>query len=441
MIDKSTIIRKPKIIIIIFGIISFIKIRIIGTFSPFELLAILFFLYQKVSNSNLKIEIFENKIYKSFTNLLILWSFCQLFSDIVNKTIISSSLKGVLAPLLIILSLRLLLILNKIFNYKYFIEDFIIGMGLCQIYYTFLGPSNIQTSIKYGLLFNICLVLFSLLKNQKINLILNLLFILIYINYGVRSFLIIQTIFFLSRLFGKENLVNTINYKLFFNIRNGIFKYFTIILLLLLLTPISRNINNFFVKIRPDDQRVNIIKSQSEGNFFSARLEYYSFFDSFKDAPILGHGSWPYDLNYKYYVIMFIVMTFVGIFFNPMNILAYNVNDLYLSLTLFYGGLLMASNMLWAHEIVHYFSMNMFNIQVFILGIILSTIISIFLLRNQLFVDDNQWLKRMISHHSTALTTSYNINNKTKNNRIKLLSQEIIDTQKREIQLMKKLIL
>lgn len=145
--------------------------------------------------------------------------------------------------------------------------------------------------------------------------------------------------------------------------------------------------------------------------------------------------------NYKYYVIMFIVMTFVGIFFNPMNILAYNVNDLYLSLTLFYGGLLMASNMLWAHEIVHYFSMNMFNIQVFILGIILSTIISIFLLRNQLFVDDNQWLKRMISHHSTALTTSYNINNKTKNNRIKLLSQEIIDTQKREIQLMKKLIL
>jgi|TARA_B100000524_G_C23574981_1_gene343246 hypothetical protein len=145
--------------------------------------------------------------------------------------------------------------------------------------------------------------------------------------------------------------------------------------------------------------------------------------------------------NYKYYLIMFVVMTFVGIFFNPMNILAYNVNDLYLSLTLFYGGLLMASNMLWAHEIVHYFSMNMFNIHVFLLGIILSTIISIFLLRNQLFVDDNQWLKRMISHHSTALTTSYNINNKTNNNRIKLLSQQIIDTQKREIQLMKNLIL
>ena len=303
MIDKSTIIRKPKIIIIIFGIISFIRIRIIGTFSPFEILAILFFLYQKASNSNLKIEIFENKIYKSFTNLLILWSFCQLFSDIVNKTIISSSLKGVLAPLLIILSLRLLLILKKIFDYKYFIEDFIIGMGLCQIYYTFFGPTNIQTSIKFGLLFNICLVLFSLFKNQKINLILNLVFIFIYINYGVRSFLIIHIIFFLSRLLGKESLINIINYKLFFNIRNGIFKYFTIILLLLFLSPFARNMNNFFVKIRPDDQRVNILKSQSEGNFFSARLEYYSFFDSFKDAPILGHGSWPYDFNYKYYLI------------------------------------------------------------------------------------------------------------------------------------------
>ena len=303
MIDKSTIIRKPKIIIIIFGIISFIRIKIIGTFSPFELLAILFFLYQKVSNSNLKIEIFENKIYKSFTNLLILWSFCQLFSDILNKTIISSSLKGVLAPLLIILSLRLLLILKKFFDYKYFIEDFIIGMGLCQIYYNFFNPSNIQTSIKFGLLFNICLVLFSLLKNQKINLILNLLFIFIYINYNVRSFLIIHIIFLISKLFGKENLINTINYKLFFNIRNGIFKYFIIIVLLLLLSPFTRNINNFFIKIRPDDQRVNILKSQSKGNLFSARLEYYSFFDSFKDAPILGHGSWPYDFNYKYYLI------------------------------------------------------------------------------------------------------------------------------------------
>lgn len=45
-------------------------------------------------------------------------------------------------------------------------------------------------------------------------------------------------------------------------------------------------------------------------------------------------------------------MFIIGILFNPMNILAYDLNHLYL--TLFYGRLLMASNMIWAHEIVHY---------------------------------------------------------------------------------------
>jgi len=106
-------------------------------------------------------------------------------------------------------------------------------------------------------------------------------------------------------------------------------------------------------------------------------------------------------------------MVIVGMLFNPMNILAYRIDDLYISLTLFYGGLLMASNMMWAHEIVHYLSMGHFNIYIFSIGIMLSILISIILLRRQLLVEDKQWLKRMISHHSTALTTSHKIYNRT----------------------------
>ena len=142
----------------------------------------------------------------------------------------------------------------------------------------------------------------------------------------------------------------------------------------------------------------------------------------------------------QHQMIMFIVMFFVGILFNPMNILAYRIDDLYLSLTLSYGGLLMASNMIWAHEIVHYLSMGHFNMTVFSIGIILSLFVSLFLLQQQLFVNDEQWLKRMISHHSTALTTSKNIYNKTKNNKIKNLANTIIKTQEKEIKLMKKMI-
>lgn len=132
-------------------------------------------------------------------------------------------------------------------------------------------------------------------------------------------------------------------------------------------------------------------------------------------------------------------MIIVGMLFNPMNMLAYRFNDLYISLTLFYGGLLMASNMIWSHEIVHYFSMGHFNSKIFIIGIILSGI-CVLLLRNQLLVNDKEWLKRMISHHSTALTTSNKINKNTKNEKIRKLSNDIIKVQEDEITLMKSLL-
>ena len=145
-------------------------------------------------------------------------------------------------------------------------------------------------------------------------------------------------------------------------------------------------------------------------------------------------------INYKFQIVMYVVMVIVGMMFNPMNVLAFRLNDLYLSLTLFYGGLLMASNMIWAHEIVHVIAMGKMNYKLFIFGILLSISITIFLLRKQFIVDDKQWLKRMISHHSTALTTSHNIYKKTNDPRIKKLSKEIIDTQEREISEMKSMI-
>jgi hypothetical protein len=143
---------------------------------------------------------------------------------------------------------------------------------------------------------------------------------------------------------------------------------------------------------------------------------------------------------YKNQSIMFITMVIIGMLFNPMNVLAYRFSDLYISQTLFYGGLLMASNMIWAHEIVHYLSMGHFDMSVLSTGIILSISISILLLRQQLLVDDEQWLRRMISHHSTALTTTHKIYNKTCNPKIKKLAKEIIDTQEKEIQLMKSML-
>jgi len=141
----------------------------------------------------------------------------------------------------------------------------------------------------------------------------------------------------------------------------------------------------------------------------------------------------------KNQIIQFIIMVIIGILFNPMNILAFRFNDLYLSLTLIYGGLLMASNMIWSHEIVHYLSHNKLDSNIFIFGILLSLSITFLLLRTQYNVDDNQWLKRMISHHSTALTTSEKIYKRTKDPKLRQLARQIIDTQELEIYMMKHL--
>jgi len=148
------------------------------------------------------------------------------------------------------------------------------------------------------------------------------------------------------------------------------------------------------------------------------------------------------DLFYQQ-LILFIVMFLVGITFNPMNMLAYSISDIYLSTTLIYSGLLMASNMIWSHQIVHQFSMGHFDTKIFVIGIILSCI-CIFLLRSQLFVTRDQWLKRMIGHHSTAITTTNqllsNDDNFTYDSYLFTLAKNLVYEQEREILFMKNML-
>lgn len=135
----------------------------------------------------------------------------------------------------------------------------------------------------------------------------------------------------------------------------------------------------------------------------------------------------------------FIIMFIIGITLNPMNVLVFDITHIYASTTLIYSGLLMASNMIWAHEIVHYFQYKRFNATIFIVGILLS-LVSMVLLRFQTNVNGKEWLKRMITHHSTALTTSNQILNKTNDENIRNLARNIINTQNKEINIMKQMI-
>lgn len=135
-------------------------------------------------------------------------------------------------------------------------------------------------------------------------------------------------------------------------------------------------------------------------------------------------------------VWMFVGSILIGVFMNGMNILAYRFSDLYLSKTLVYSAMLMASNMCILEVFMFYNHSGKFPLNVFLFFMLLS-IGSVILLRQQIWIQDKDWLKRMISHHSTALTTSHNIEEKTENKNIKNLARQIIVTQEKEINLMK----
>lgn len=136
---------------------------------------------------------------------------------------------------------------------------------------------------------------------------------------------------------------------------------------------------------------------------------------------------------------MFFGSIIIGLFLNGMNILAYRFADIYFSLTLFYSATFMAINMCILELMMYYFHTRKIKLNLFLLFTILW-IINIYLLRQQKFINDSQWLRRMISHHSTALLTSNKIKERTKDSKIKKLANEIIKSQEREIILMKNML-
>tara|TARA_R110002020_G_scaffold348915_13_gene562571 strand:- start:781 stop:1236 length:456 start_codon:yes stop_codon:yes gene_type:complete len=63
---------------------------------------------------------------------------------------------------------------------------------------------------------------------------------------------------------------------------------------------------------------------------------------------------------------------------------------------------------------------------------------TLFMLRNQILVDDIQWMKAMIPHHSSAILVSQEVD--LKDPEAQELARQIIESQQREIAQMKEMI-
>lgn len=137
---------------------------------------------------------------------------------------------------------------------------------------------------------------------------------------------------------------------------------------------------------------------------------------------------------------MFVGSLIIGIYFNAMNVLAYDSSHLYFSSnTLIYSAVWMASLMSILEVLMHYTHTGTMNVQ-YLIAFIALAVLMVHFLREQVFIDDEQWLKRMISHHSTAITTSKKIKERTENDDVRELASGIITQQVEEIRLMKSLL-
>jgi len=142
----------------------------------------------------------------------------------------------------------------------------------------------------------------------------------------------------------------------------------------------------------------------------------------------LGYSVW--FMIISSFIIQLSVMSFI---------MTDSSKNITFSLGKFYISVIMA--LLMGLTEVVMFDVHMKTISVtYYLSLIFLLVIAIYLYRNQIYIEDKDYLSEMIEHHSMAILTSEEILQKTQSERVKKLAENIISTQEKEIEYMKQLI-
>jgi Ca2+/Na+ antiporter len=104
-----------------------------------------------------------------------------------------------------------------------------------------------------------------------------------------------------------------------------------------------------------------------------------------------------------------------------------------------YIAIIMALSTIIIEVMIHDHRYNVLSVTMYA---ILFCLIAIFIYyyRNQIAVDDKQYLEGMVEQHSISLLTSQEILNKTDNYHVAKLAKNIIQTQTDELELMNRLL-
>ena len=143
----------------------------------------------------------------------------------------------------------------------------------------------------------------------------------------------------------------------------------------------------------------------------------------------------------KFDVIYMLITGFILQYYIMSIITTNSLDNVHNSLGKAYSSAIMAIIMSILEVIMYDLSHKMLTITYsYYIPLFTALITFIWLYRTQIGVNDKQYLNEMVEHHSMALLTSEQIIEKTKDPQVKHLANKILDTQKREIQQMNKII-
>jgi Ca2+/Na+ antiporter len=143
------------------------------------------------------------------------------------------------------------------------------------------------------------------------------------------------------------------------------------------------------------------------------------------------------ELTYSLWFMM------IGSFIIQIIVMGLIMTNTYKNITFsigkFYMSVIMAVLMGLLEVLMYDIHMRMISVSYY-LTLFFVLCVFIYLYRNQMYIEDKDYLEEMIEHHSMAILTSDEILQKTKSERVKKLAETIVTTQEKEIDYMKQLI-
>ena len=130
------------------------------------------------------------------------------------------------------------------------------------------------------------------------------------------------------------------------------------------------------------------------------------------------------------FIIQYYVMSFIMV--NNIEYITNNIGKLYISI-------IMGLFMILLEIMMHDYQYHVFSIKYYLLLIILLGVFT-YLYKKQIHINDKEYLKGMLEHHSMALLTSEEILKKTDNYHVAKLSKNIIQEQKDQIKEIKNIL-